>query len=244
MLRQELQTTRETLAARDAELQELKSRVADLERLQTDQQKLIALKDAELNAAQQRTGQAAATADTVVDAGGGSALPWISGGALVLLGLAAMAWARRRRASASTFRTPAEARPSIADAFVPADSTAGPSAAGQAATAPVVSPVVDTPPAPTPAAAPSWERGGARRASGKRPAAVAAPPASPAWAKVDAPSALAPQVEPVNAERLELAQAYLDMGDTERARQLLVEVEESSDSTARSVASRMRQGMG
>ncbi|MFZ5658221.1 MAG: FimV/HubP family polar landmark protein [Pseudomonadota bacterium] len=56
--------------------------------------------------------------------------------------------------------------------------------------------------------------------------------------------ALAPQVEPANAERLERAQACLDAGDIERARQLLSEVESTGDATARSVASRMRQGLG
>lgn len=241
MLRQELQQTKETLAARDAELQELRSRVADLERLQTDQQKLIALKDAELNAAQQRTGQVAA--ENAAQAGGGGALPWIAGGALVLLGLAAAAWARRRRAMTPAFRGPAEPRQSIADAFVSADVTAGPSAAGQAAVAPMAAPAAPTeaPVTATPPS-PSWERGGARRGGAKRSAVGAV--VSPAWATSDASSGLEPHVEPANAERLELAQAYLDMGDTERARQLLVEVEESGDSTARGVATRMRQGLG
>src|SRR3546814_5694098 len=41
----ELQQTKETLAARDAEVQDLKTRVAELEKLQQDQQQLIALKD-------------------------------------------------------------------------------------------------------------------------------------------------------------------------------------------------------
>ncbi len=245
MLRQELQTTRETLAARDAELQELKSRVADLERLQTDQQKLIALKDAELNAAQQRSGQApVATADRAPEAGGGTVLPWIGGGALVLLGLAAAAWARRRRASATTFRAPAEPRPSLADAFAPPAPAAGPSAAGEAVAAAVATPAESPVPASAsaPASAPSWERTGARRTS--KPAVVEAVSASPAWAATEPDPALTPQVEPANAERLELAQAYLDLGDTERARQLLDEVEQSGDATAGSVASRMRQALG
>src|SRR3546814_11322148 len=45
---QELQQTKETLAARDAEVQDLKTRVAELEKLQQDQQQLIALKDGKL----------------------------------------------------------------------------------------------------------------------------------------------------------------------------------------------------
>src|SRR3546814_5130253 len=45
---QELQQTKETLAARDAEVQDLKTRVAELEKLQQDQQQLIALKEGKL----------------------------------------------------------------------------------------------------------------------------------------------------------------------------------------------------
>src|SRR5207342_2064845 len=63
MLRQQLQETKETLAARDAEVQELKTRVADLEKLQQQQQQLLTMKNSELAAAQQnlaKTNQAAA----------------------------------------------------------------------------------------------------------------------------------------------------------------------------------------
>lgn len=244
MLRQELQQTQETLAARDAELQELKSRLAELERLQTDQQKLIAIKDAELSAAQQRTGQVAATAaaERPADAGA-SVLPWIGGGALVLLGLLAAAW-NRRRAAGPAFRAPQERRASVADAFAPApvDPSAGPSAAGQAVADPLPT---STPEAVEPVAAiPSWERGasGARRPA-REPASAGVASVTQA-AVATSPDALAPQVDPANAERLELAQAYLDLGDTERAGQLLAEVEDSGDATARGVAARMRQALG
>ncbi len=53
MLRQQLQETKETLAARDAEVNELKTRVADLEKLQQQQQQLLTLKNSALAAAQQ-----------------------------------------------------------------------------------------------------------------------------------------------------------------------------------------------
>jgi pilus assembly protein FimV len=67
MLReQELLETKETLAARSAEVDELKARVAELEALQAQQQQLIALKDNELAAAQQRL----ATADQARDSDG------------------------------------------------------------------------------------------------------------------------------------------------------------------------------
>lgn len=62
MLRQDLQDAQETLAARTAEVDELKARVAELEQLQQDQQRLIQMKDNELAAAQQRTAEAAPAA--------------------------------------------------------------------------------------------------------------------------------------------------------------------------------------
>jgi pilus assembly protein FimV len=59
---QELVQTRETLAARDAEIQDLQARLAELEQLQQQQQQLIRMKDSELAAAQQRLAQSNATA--------------------------------------------------------------------------------------------------------------------------------------------------------------------------------------
>lgn len=120
MLQQELQQTRETLAARDAELQELRSRVAELEKLQTDQQRLLALRNEELAAAQTRLAAPAATATPSQpprEADGGSVLPWILGGA-ALLALALAAWWARRRPAASAFRAPSGSTSSdLASAF-------------------------------------------------------------------------------------------------------------------------------
>ena len=48
MLEQELTQTKETLAAREAEAEELKTRFAELEKLREQQQQLIAMKDSEL----------------------------------------------------------------------------------------------------------------------------------------------------------------------------------------------------
>lgn len=96
MLRQELQTTQETLAARNAEVDELKARVAELEQLQQDQQRLIQMKDNELAAAQQRA--ASAAPDTATAAG----LPvwlWIVP-ILLLAAIAALLLSRRRSAKA------------------------------------------------------------------------------------------------------------------------------------------------
>lgn len=125
MLRQELQETKETLAARDAEVEELKSRLGELEQLQADQQQLISMKDSELAAAQKRLAEgpsksqeAAKTAEAQAD--GGGMMPWIAGsGALVFLALLG-AWLLRRRSGGRQpdFRAPSAnvaRRPSIAD---------------------------------------------------------------------------------------------------------------------------------
>ncbi|WP_147674773.1 type IV pilus assembly protein FimV, partial [Vulcaniibacterium tengchongense] len=114
MLRQELQQTRETLAARDAEIQELKSRIGELEQLQRKQQELIALKDSELAAAQQRLAQRENAQ------AGASPLPWLGGGAVLALALLGGWWLSRRRPARPVFRAPiAAAEPSLADAFAP-----------------------------------------------------------------------------------------------------------------------------
>lgn len=319
MLRQELQTTKEALAARDAEVQELKSRLTELERLKADQQKLIALQSTQMNAAQQRTVQATPPAKPPAPATA-SPLPWIAG-ALVLLALVAFAWMRRRGPATPAFRVDAS-RPSIADAFGPeaaggakgrpsgieagsatavglgavpaavalaaaqpahaaapidessreaaahsfnarpnAESAPGsgpvhasvPAAVPAAVSAPapvpasVARPAGHTAPAPIPAAH-SWQK------SAKPPRAAPAPiAATPTWvaprgtasrASRDDHAALASQVDPASAERLELAQAYLDLGDTANARALLDEVAGSDDATARSVATRMLRTLG
>src|SRR5690606_15558689 len=109
MLRQELQQelleSRETLAARSAEVEELKARVADLERLQAQQAQLIELKDSELAAAQERLATTGATdpapaRDAATDASG---LPWLWIGP-ALVAVAAVAWLLARRTPKATPR--------------------------------------------------------------------------------------------------------------------------------------------
>ena len=93
MRQQELQESRETLAARDAEVQELKARVAELEQLQKKQNDLISMKDSELAAAQHRLGQS--QGQTARDAGAPVGL-WLGiGSGLVILGLSAWWWVPR-----------------------------------------------------------------------------------------------------------------------------------------------------
>ncbi|PPU69097.1 FimV/HubP family polar landmark protein [Xanthomonas pisi] len=92
---QQLQQAKEDIATRDAELQDLRSRVADLEKLKQQQQALIAMKDTDLAAAQKRLAEVPQAAPQ----GGGFPL-WLIG-ALVLIVAAVVAWlaARRRKPS-------------------------------------------------------------------------------------------------------------------------------------------------
>ncbi|TWI12568.1 pilus assembly protein FimV [Lysobacter ruishenii] len=223
MLRQELQQTRESLAARDAEVAEMKSRIEDLEKLQAQQQQLISMKDSELAAAQKRladSNKAEARPQATNEAGMGPT-PWLLGGAVLLLAGLAGWWFNRRRgnATASSFReTVAAPRgPSLADSFGP------PSASSpETATASV------EPSAPV-RSEPAWHIPSAAKsvpgAAQDVPAASLAPPAP-------------------GAERLELAQVFIDLGDQESARKLLAEVLADSDTAVRERAERMLRELG
>ncbi|MEG2804359.1 FimV/HubP family polar landmark protein [Stenotrophomonas sp.] len=90
---EQLRQAKEDVATRDAEIQELRGRVAELEKLQSQQQSLIAMKDSDLAAAQQRLGQAPASRE-----GGGAGWYWLGLGVLLLV-VAGWAMARRRKPS-------------------------------------------------------------------------------------------------------------------------------------------------
>lgn len=117
MLQQQLQQRDEDLAARKAEITDLKERVAELETLKQQQDQLLAMKDSELAAAQQRLADAriaaaavaakppaqaaASAAQTTQPAAepptdAGSFMPWLWGG-LAILGVALLAWLFSRR---------------------------------------------------------------------------------------------------------------------------------------------------
>jgi pilus assembly protein FimV len=251
MLRQELQTTQETVAARDAEVRELKSRIAELEQLQQKQQQLVAMKDSELAAAQQRL---AKTNDQAQAAQSGSVLPWAIGGGALLLALLG-GWWWGRRPTRPVFRAPSEgaaATPSIADAFAPGpdvelrDVEVREEREPVFDAEPVVEPVAEAPAQAPARAEPAFELSSepARQA---RPAAAPAAPIAPAW-HVAAGNGRRGHVEPTLAtqpgqERLELARAYIDLGDRDSARQLLSEVVINGDLAARQAASRMLQDL-
>ena len=90
---EQLRQAKEDVATRDAEIQELRGRVTELEKLQKQQQSLIAMKDSDLAAAQQRLGQTPAARDA-----GGGGWYWLGLGVLLLI-VAGWALARRRKPS-------------------------------------------------------------------------------------------------------------------------------------------------
>ena len=224
MLRQELQQTKEDLAARTAEVDELKARVAELEKIQQDQQSLIQMKDSALATAEKRLADArkAAPAQATVasepprkEAAGTPV--WLWGGAgLLVLGL--VAWlATRRRVSQPEPRRGYDA--SALAAGMPTAKSASASAGGVAAADAVDAMPVEAAlrwnPVPPPAgAAPTWHGGSA---------AAAATLSEPATA----------------GQQLELARAYLDLGDDDAARVLLHEVMNGRDPAARDEAARL-----
>jgi len=224
MLRQQLQETKETLAARDAEVGELKSRVTELEKLQQQQQQLLTMKDSALAAAQQRLAAAnqkaaapvVATAATQAqphpapapDAGGTSSV-WIWGG-LVLVLTALIGWLFTRRRP-----SPVAPRRSFDTESL---------AAGMVAASP---------------AAASGLRGKGGDAKTESTAAPATGVAVPPWHEGPVVSELAALAPSDAGQQLELAQKYLDLGDDDAARALLRDVLNGRDPAARDRAARL-----
>lgn len=237
---QELIQTRESLAARDAEVQELKARVAELEQLQAQQQQLIQMKDGELATAQQRLAQSNAQpaptssqADAAPPAAADAGTPvWLWLG-LALLVAALVAWwiAARRKASAT--RKPVF--PPAATGVVPAAGKREVREAAVEAAPPSEEPVIEdavgvvgpghgsatnwtAPPAAASGTAPTWHAGGGA---------------------VHAESVAPLNPAPAGQERIELARAYIDLGDVDTARTLLQEVADTGDAASRGEAARL-----
>nr|WP_275672691.1 FimV/HubP family polar landmark protein [Thermomonas flagellata] len=222
MLQQELQRRDEEIAAKRAEIDELKDRVAALEKLKQEQARLLALKDSELAAAQQKLAQAASAptpaqpAAPPAPAQPASHAAWWWGGAGLLAAIV-LAWLLlRRRAPASP---PPRRRLFDSDALAASLRTAAPAA-----------------PAPAPAdAAPPWHAPAASPADAVPPSV----PESPAAAEDPAAPAAA------SAEhRFKLARAFLDIGDEHSARQLLTELLHDADPAAREDAARLLRELG
>jgi len=252
---EQLRQAREDLATRDAELQELRERVAELEKLQAQQQSLIAMKDSNLAAAQQRLAEVGKKEPA------GTA-PWAWLGVLLLVVAAAGWWLSRRRRPSPL--PPAPGAGHAAAMELSALAAAMPAVEAQAAArdlpamqehAPVVEVELEAEAEAEAEAVPFWSRPSAGTPASRPPrqepvlSPDAAPvpgaegaPAEPAaqetdtWPAADMASLAPLNPAPAGRERLELAIAYLDLGDAETARTLLNEVAAGEDVQARAEA--------
>lgn len=225
---EQLQQSKEDLAAREAEVQELRSQVAELEKLKTQQEQLLAMKDSDLAAAQQRLAQASGSE------GGVPVWAW-AGFGLLLVGSLAWGFSQRRRRLAPVPRStvlgdaPAPSRAAELAAVVP--TPAAPSSEPSPVLEPAVMPVAAAP-APAPKSAPK---------PAPKPEPVKA--SGPTWHSGGSTSS-APAPAPVGRDRLELAVAYLDLGDVATARDLLNEVAAGTDAGARDEALQLLREIG
>jgi pilus assembly protein FimV len=256
MLQQQLRQKDEDIAAKAAEIGELKERVAELEKLRQDQQSLIAMKDSELAAAQQRLAEAnkatataatpassptatQAAADTS-NAPASSPMPWIWGGA-ALVAIALLTWLFRRRGRATRSVNP---RKSGFDSEALAASLRAPGADDEApapgvpAAAPVTQPA--DPAATVASEAPAWHAGKV----GVEPPAPSAPSVQPRFVPILEPLPEPPVAKPSVDHRMKLARAFLDIGDDHSAKQLLREILDDVDPAAREEAARMLRELG
>ncbi|WP_233263045.1 FimV/HubP family polar landmark protein [Cognatiluteimonas profundi] len=231
MLRQQLQETKETLAARDAEVNELKTRVAELEKLQQQQQQLLTMKDSALASAQQtlaKSNRAVSPPPAVASQSTPSTQPpaappqagglWLWGG-LALIVAALLGWLMTRQRQRSTVLPKR-----IFDTEALAASIPVPQASADPAVASAFMP--DQPVAPRPMQPP-------------RRAAVI-DPVTPPWHgdATTAPGAQEVATSTVG-RQLEMAQSCLDRGDEDAARLLLREVLDGRDPVARETAARL-----
>lgn len=245
LVNEQLQQAKEDLASRDAEIQELRARVDELDKLQQQQKQLIALKDSDLAAAQQHLAKANA------DGAGASVLMWGLGGLVLVLAGGAMWWLSRRRKPSPL--------PPIAGYDNPALAAAPPSADGD-----------DEDILPSFVQESSRDSGGERREPVVEQRAEPEPVADssifwsvpvpgggggvlpkPVWHRDEAVStlpvaepALEPEQIPVGRERLELAIAYLDLGEYGTAQSLLNEVVAGGDDSMRAEALRLLEKIG
>lgn len=262
---EQLRQAKEDVATRDAEIQELRNRVAELEKLKQQQASLIAMKDTDLAAAQQRLAEAPAARES-----GGGGWAWL-GLAVLLLVVAGWAVSRRRKPSPlPPLRREGLDAASLAAAVPAADyvdelaaqreveadepdlrdapdyvlDDAGDAEPvrrepvfnlepepGQVAAEPVQAPVVVEP--PTHAAVDDHVPPHALEAAAQPSyRGVFEFPEEPAVADAPLPAASPAVAVPAGApgrDRLELAIAYLDLGDADTARTLLLEVAQAGD---------------
>lgn len=224
---EQLTLTKEELAARESEVQELRAQVAELEGLKQQQAKLIAMKDSELAAAQQRLAQSQGDASQPL---------WLWAGLGLLVAGLVVAWliGRRRKPAFVAPRSGYDSA-AMAAAMPVAETAAAKPKDGHFDTAryedevPAILPEMEDEPGRAPVAAPQpWTT-----------AAV-----KPTWHVGDGLNVAPLNAAPAGRERLELAIAYLDLGDLETARDLLNEVAAGGDAAARKEATQLLREIG
>ena len=272
MLQQQLRQKDEDIAAKAAEIGELKERVAELEKLKQQQDQLLSMKDSELAAAQQRLADArtaaaappAAPATTAQAAQpteqpqSSSPMPWLWG-SLGLVVMALLAWLFVRRTPKTTPKSPPRrgfdsstlaasmAAPTLDDAPAPAIE----------ANADVD---VDTPPPAAAEPAPATTVVDLADVPGTPAPRAEAPNWHSGWVKTtppppapaDAPVPrfvpqepdLPPPPQASVEQRMKLARAFLDIGDDHSAKELLRELLDGPDPAARTEAARMLRELG
>jgi pilus assembly protein FimV len=231
---QQLTLTKEELAARESEVQELRAQVAELESIKQQQGKLIAMKDSELAAAQQRLAKSQGDASQPL---------WMWAGLGLLVAGLVVGWLISRRKPAAV----ASQRSGYDSAALAAAMPLAESAREEVAES--VDEATDT--------QEQDEIPATLAQDDDEPVAPAAPVSSfspqawttaaikPTWHTGDGGLNVAPlNAAPAGRERLELAIAYLDLGDLETARDLLNEVVAGGDAAARNEATQLLREIG
>ena len=270
MLQQQLRQKDEDIAAKAAEIGELKERVAELEKLKQQQDQLLSMKDSELAAAQQRLADARtaappppATPATTAQAAqpteqpqSSSPMPWLWG-SLGLVVMALLAWLFVRRTPKTTPKSPPRrgfdsstlaasmAAPTLDDAptveaNADVDVDTPPPAAAEPAPATTVVDLADVPGTPAPRAEAPNWHSGWVKTTPPPPAPADAPVPRFVPQEPDLPPPPQATVE----QRMKLARAFLDIGDDHSAKELLRELLDGPDPAARTEAARMLRELG
>lgn len=267
MLQQELRQRDEDIAAKSAEIGELKERVAELEKLKAEQQTLLTLKDSELAAAQQRLAEAnklaaqpaatktaqAVPASPEPETAQGGVAPYAWGG-LGVVALALLAWlvaGKRKKAPPprrSVFDSEALAASMAAPASrQPMDAPAEPLVSASESEAPAVVedvPTIDlnsVPAVPPRRETPAWHSAWVKTESAPPSPAPAVPVPAPAPTEVEdaLPEPELPVTKASIEQQFKLVDAFIDMGDKHSARELLAEMMSGDDDEAAAKAGKM-----
>ena len=273
MLQQQLRQKDEDIAAKAAEIGELKERVAELEKLKQQQDQLLSMKDSELAAAQQRladartaappppatpatTAQAAQAAQPAEQPQSSSPMPWLWG-SLGLVVMALLAWLFVRRTPKTTPKSPPRRG---FDSSTLAASMAAPTLDDAPTVEANADVDVDTPPPAAAEPAPATTVVDLADVPGTPAPRAEAPNWHSGWVKTtppppapaDAPVPrfvpqepdLPPPPQASVEQRMKLARAFLDIGDDNSAKELLRELLDGPDPAARTEAARMLRELG